>query len=86
MYTDTFEYKSSYEVLPEVLNKMIELFDVVNFRQELLDKFEKEKDCEINNYTKQDIMEIADKKVVKKIEDTLVYLREIEMFDTLFSQ
>ncbi len=67
MYTDAFEYKSSYEILPEVLNKMIELFDVVNFRQELLDKFEEdERDSEINNSSKQDIMEIADKKVVKK--------------------
>ncbi len=84
MYTDEFHYVPSTEVLPEVIDELYPLFEAINYRKKLLDMFSEEHGLPSFNKFAQDVMDLADEQTVKKLEHTLRFLKDIEMFDTVF--
>jgi hypothetical protein len=85
MYTDEFHYTPSIEVLPEVIDELYPLFEAVNCRKKLLDMFAEEHGLPSFNTFAQNVMDLADEQTVKKLEHTLRFLKDIEMFDTMFN-
>ena len=86
MYTDKFRYEPSYGILKDTIKEFKSLYKMIQFREDLLDMFENERDVVETNEFKQSTMDMADDKLMKRIEKTVEFLKNNELFCDMFTK
>jgi hypothetical protein len=80
-----FKYSPNIEVLPEIVDEISPLYETIVYRERILRLLEEKENTPTVNSFKQAVIDLVDDHVVNNLKKTLSYLKEIEMFDTLFT-